>query len=185
MHVVASAYALAMRPRLSHTHTAPSLHMDLRSTPEAMAKVTPWVVWANAALDPILFLENDRGQVIGTRLTQNPRQIQVRASSPSLSFTLFLPPIPPAPRPHPRICILRSLALSLARSHLFLALSLSRSLARCTLSLLECVCMAGPGKAGLAGTRFAYFFLFHFLLGPGKTARGWEGVALRGQIFRC
>ena len=166
VHVVASAYALAMRPRL---HI--SLHMDLRSTPEAMAKVTPWVVWANAALDPILFLENDRGQVIGTRLTQNPRQIQVRASSPTLSFTPFLPPQPPAPRPHPSICIFRSLARSLSRSlarsltrtsfSLSRSLALSRSIA--LLSLLVCVCMAGPGKA----------------------ARRWEGVALRGQIFRC
>ena len=42
-----------------------------------MAQITKWVVWANAALDPILFLENERGQVIGTRLTQNPKGIQV------------------------------------------------------------------------------------------------------------
>ena len=44
---------------------------------EAMAEVTKWVVWANSALDPILFLENERGQVIGTRMTQNPKGIQV------------------------------------------------------------------------------------------------------------
>ena len=31
------------------------------STVEAMAEVTKWVVWANSALDPILFLENERG----------------------------------------------------------------------------------------------------------------------------
>jgi hypothetical protein len=144
--------------------------MDLRSTPEAMAKVTPWVVWANAALDPILFLENDRGQVIGTRLTQNPRQIQVRASSPTLSFTPFLTPQPPAPRPHPSICIFRSLARSLARSHLFLALSLSRSLAlslsrslsRSSLPPCVCVCvwqvlekLLGDGREWLCGDRFS------------------------------
>ena len=138
--------------------------MDLRSTPEAMAKVTPWVVWANAALDPILFLENDRGQVIGTRLTQNPRQIQVRASSPTLSFTPFLPPQPPAPRPHPSICIFRSLARSLSRSlaplSRSLALSLSRSLSRSSLSLCVCVWqvlekLLGDGREWLCGDRFS------------------------------
>jgi glutathione S-transferase len=45
---------------------------------DAMAAVVSWVVWANASLDPLLFLENERGQVIGTRLTQNPKGIQVR-----------------------------------------------------------------------------------------------------------
>jgi hypothetical protein len=43
-----------------------------------MAEVTKWVVWANASLDPILFLLNEGGtQVLGTRLTDNPKGIQV------------------------------------------------------------------------------------------------------------
>jgi len=43
-----------------------------------MAEVTKWVVWANASLDPILFVVNEEGtQVIGTRLTNNPKDIQV------------------------------------------------------------------------------------------------------------
>ena len=46
---------------------------------EAMAEVAKWVVWANSSLDPILFVENQRGQVIGTRLIENPKGIQVRA----------------------------------------------------------------------------------------------------------
>jgi hypothetical protein len=37
-----------------------------------MADVTKWVVWANAALDPILFLENDRGQVMLALLSLSP-----------------------------------------------------------------------------------------------------------------
>ncbi len=160
VHVVASAYALAMRPRL---HI--SLHMDLRSTPEAMAKVTPWVVWANAALDPILFLENDRGQVIGTRLTQNPRQIQVRASSPTLSFSLFLPPITPAPRPHLCICISRSLARPLARTSFPRALSFALSLA--PLYLSPCAFVYGRSFKSCGGVvcrvRILLIF-FHFLI---------------------
>ena len=38
------------------------------ASPEARAKVTKWVVWANSALDPVCFEENARGQVIGTKL---------------------------------------------------------------------------------------------------------------------
>ncbi|KAJ8613420.1 hypothetical protein CTAYLR_002285 [Chrysophaeum taylorii] len=46
-------------------------------TPEKRALVTKWVVWANASLDPICFAENERGQVIGTRLDQPGRAISV------------------------------------------------------------------------------------------------------------
>jgi glutathione S-transferase/alpha,alpha-trehalase len=38
------------------------------ATPAARAAYTKWVVWANSALDPVCFDENERGQVIGTRL---------------------------------------------------------------------------------------------------------------------
>ena len=46
-------------------------------TPEKRAAVSKWIFWANASLDPICFKENDRGQVIGTRLTESPRAIAV------------------------------------------------------------------------------------------------------------
>lgn len=46
-------------------------------TPEARAKFTKWVMWANSSLDPICFAENERGQVIGTKLDQNGRAVQV------------------------------------------------------------------------------------------------------------
>ena len=51
---------------------------------EAMAEVAKWVVWANSSLDPILFVENQRGQVIGTRLIENPKGIQVRRAGQPL-----------------------------------------------------------------------------------------------------
>jgi glutathione S-transferase/alpha,alpha-trehalase len=35
-------------------------------TPQKRAAVQPWLVWANASLDPCVFKENERGQVIGT-----------------------------------------------------------------------------------------------------------------------
>ncbi|KAK7231511.1 glutathione S-transferase [Aureococcus anophagefferens] len=41
-------------------------------TPEDRAKHAKWVVWANAALDPICFVENDRGQVVGTARPARP-----------------------------------------------------------------------------------------------------------------
>lgn len=47
------------------------------ATPEDRAKYTKWVVWANAALDPICFVENENGQVIGTRLDQPGRALSV------------------------------------------------------------------------------------------------------------
>ena len=66
-------------------HTSLSLSLlYIYSTPEAMAEVTKWVVWANAALDPILFLENDRGQVILASL------YRARALSRSLALALAL-----------------------------------------------------------------------------------------------
>ena len=34
-------------------------------------------MWANASLDPICFMENERGQVVGTKLAGEPRQIYV------------------------------------------------------------------------------------------------------------
>ena len=45
------------------------------TTAEARAKFTKWVVWANSSLDPICFTENERGQVIGTRLDQPGRAV--------------------------------------------------------------------------------------------------------------
>ena len=36
-----------------------------------------WVVWANASLDPICFVENDRGQVLDTKLKKEPKQLYV------------------------------------------------------------------------------------------------------------
>ncbi|KAH8057756.1 glutathione S-transferase [Aureococcus anophagefferens] len=44
---------------------------------EDRAKHAKWVVWANAALDPICFVENDRGQVVGTKLDQPGRAVNV------------------------------------------------------------------------------------------------------------
>mmetsp|Transcript_17424 Transcript_17424/g.54429 ORF Transcript_17424/g.54429 Transcript_17424/m.54429 type:complete len:245 (-) Transcript_17424:236-970(-) len=46
-------------------------------TPEKRARFTKWVVWANASLDPICFVENDRGQVMGTKLDQSGRAVAV------------------------------------------------------------------------------------------------------------
>lgn len=50
---------------------------DRCSTAEQRAEFTKWVVWANAALDPICFVENDRGQVIGTKLDSPGRAVSV------------------------------------------------------------------------------------------------------------
>ena len=33
-------------------------------TPAKRAEASKWVVWANASLDPVLFIENERGGVI-------------------------------------------------------------------------------------------------------------------------
>ena len=42
-------------------------------TAEARAKFTKWVLWANSSLDPICFVENERGQVMGTSVDQPGR----------------------------------------------------------------------------------------------------------------
>jgi len=34
-------------------------------------------MWANASLDPICFIENDRGQVLDTKLKKEPKQLYV------------------------------------------------------------------------------------------------------------
>ena len=47
------------------------------TTAEARAKFTKWVLWANSSLDPICFVENERGQVMGTRLDQPGRAVSV------------------------------------------------------------------------------------------------------------
>jgi glutathione S-transferase/alpha,alpha-trehalase len=36
-----------------------------------------WVVWANASLDPLCFVENDQGQVLDTKLRGDPKQLFV------------------------------------------------------------------------------------------------------------
>jgi len=45
-------------------------------SPEALAAVSKWVVWANAALDPIVFIENENGQVLDTGLRGRPKKIE-------------------------------------------------------------------------------------------------------------
>ena len=47
------------------------------STPEQRARVGVWTVWANASLDPILFKENERGQVIGTGAGEENRKLRM------------------------------------------------------------------------------------------------------------
>jgi len=44
-------------------------------TPETRAEAAKWVFWANASLDPICFIENENGQVIGTGLRGEPRAL--------------------------------------------------------------------------------------------------------------
>lgn len=46
-------------------------------TPEKRAAVGKWIMWANSSLDPICFKENERGQVIGTKLTERPKAIVI------------------------------------------------------------------------------------------------------------
>lgn len=46
-------------------------------TPEARARAGCWVVWANATLDPVLFLEDDNGRVLGTGAAGDPRALRV------------------------------------------------------------------------------------------------------------
>ena len=52
-------------------------HDEKCTTAEARAKFTKWVMWANSSLDPICFVENERGQVMGTRLDKPGRAVQV------------------------------------------------------------------------------------------------------------
>ena len=46
-------------------------------TPEKRSEVCQWVVWANSSLDPILFKENERGQVIGTGAGAENKKLRV------------------------------------------------------------------------------------------------------------
>jgi len=41
-------------------------------TPEQRAEVLKWIIWANASLDPILFIETPTGRVKDTGLKRNP-----------------------------------------------------------------------------------------------------------------
>jgi len=41
-------------------------------SPAARAEAGKWVSWANASLDPVCFVENDKGQVLETRLRGDP-----------------------------------------------------------------------------------------------------------------
>ena len=50
-------------------------------TPEKRAAAGSWVVWANATLDPICFIENDRGQVMSVFLALCPLLWHVVVSS--------------------------------------------------------------------------------------------------------
>lgn len=45
-------------------------------TAEALATVAKWVVWANASLDPVVFKENENGQVLDTGLRGRPKRIE-------------------------------------------------------------------------------------------------------------
>jgi len=50
---------------------------QVMDTPEKRAEVCKWLVWANASLDPVLFKENERGQVIGTGAGEENRKLRV------------------------------------------------------------------------------------------------------------
>ncbi|KAJ1410929.1 hypothetical protein B484DRAFT_336206, partial [Ochromonadaceae sp. CCMP2298] len=46
-------------------------HLD---TPQKRAAVGMWCMWANSSLDPVCFVENERGQVLGTKADkENPK----------------------------------------------------------------------------------------------------------------
>jgi len=45
-------------------------------TPEKRAEASKWVFWANASLDPICFLEDGNGRVLGTGLREDPQAIR-------------------------------------------------------------------------------------------------------------
>ena len=44
-------------------------------TPAKRADASKWVVWANASLDPCLFIENERGGVIDSGARQGERNV--------------------------------------------------------------------------------------------------------------
>ena len=50
---------------------------DRCSTAADRAKYTKWVVWANSSLDPICFMEDGNGRVLGTKLDQPGRAVSV------------------------------------------------------------------------------------------------------------
>mmetsp|Transcript_6257 Transcript_6257/g.16127 ORF Transcript_6257/g.16127 Transcript_6257/m.16127 type:complete len:261 (+) Transcript_6257:188-970(+) len=45
-------------------------------TPQKRAAVQPWLVWANASLDPCIFVENARGQVLDTGARGKPGEVR-------------------------------------------------------------------------------------------------------------
>eukprot|EP00471_Norrisiella_sphaerica_P010909 CAMPEP_0184495638 /NCGR_PEP_ID=MMETSP0113_2-20130426/31910_1 /TAXON_ID=91329 /ORGANISM="Norrisiella sphaerica, Strain BC52" /LENGTH=93 /DNA_ID=CAMNT_0026881901 /DNA_START=454 /DNA_END=730 /DNA_ORIENTATION=- len=46
--------------------------MAVSRPPEERAEVAKWLFWANASLDPILFIETPTGRVKDTGLRRNP-----------------------------------------------------------------------------------------------------------------
>lgn len=54
-------------------------------TPQKRAAVQPWLVWANASLDPCIFVENARGQVLDTGARGKPGEVRL---PPSLQHRL-------------------------------------------------------------------------------------------------
>ena len=44
--------------------------------PESRSEVAQWAVWANSSLDPVCFIENDRGGVIGTKANTENRVLR-------------------------------------------------------------------------------------------------------------
>ena len=53
------------------------LILILLDTPEKRIDVCKWLIWANSSLDPILFKENERGQVIGTGANTENKKLRV------------------------------------------------------------------------------------------------------------
>ena len=47
------------------------------ATPERRAAHNAWIVWANATLDPVLFLENERGGVVDTGARRENKRLRV------------------------------------------------------------------------------------------------------------
>jgi glutathione S-transferase len=45
-------------------------------TPEKRAAVGMWCMWANSSLDPICFVENERGQVLGTKANKENAKLR-------------------------------------------------------------------------------------------------------------